>query len=134
MQLQPYLHFNGRCDEAIQFYKKALGAEVNMLMRFKDCPDKNAPIKPEVFDKVMHANLNIGGNTLLISDGQCQGTARFDGFSLTLNVKNDSDAKRLFDALQDGGKIVMPLGKTFFSSSFGMVNDRFGVSWMVIVQ
>jgi PhnB protein len=135
MQLQPYLHFNGRCEEAIEFYKTALGAKVTMLMRFKDCPEPHAPgMGPAIENKVMHANLAIGNATLLVSDGRCQGQTNFDGFSLSLSVPTDAEAERLFAALSNGGKVSMPLAKTFFSSRFGMVNDRFGVSWMVIRQ
>ncbi|HEY2588183.1 MAG TPA: VOC family protein [Tepidisphaeraceae bacterium] len=132
MQVQPYLMFNGRADEAIQFYKKALGAEVQMVMRFKDCPEP-AGIQPGTEDKVMHASLQVGDTTVMLSDGRCQGTEHFDGFSLSLNAADEAQARRLFNALGEGGKVCMPLAKTFFSPLFGMVNDRFGVSWIVIV-
>lgn len=133
MQVEPYLFFNGRCDEAIQFYKKALGAEVQMLMRFKDCPAKDQ-IQPGTAEKVMHASLQVGKTTVMVSDGQCQGqAAKFDGFSLSIAAADEAQAERIFNALGDGGKVCMPLAKTFFSPRFGMVNDRFGVSWMVIV-
>jgi len=135
MQVQSYLHFNGRCQEAIDFYRKALGAEVTMLMHFKDCPEpqQNAMIAPENKDKVMHAAVKIGDSTVLMSDGRCAGSTNFQGFSLTLDAKNEAEAKRLFGALADGGQVQMPLAKTFFSPSFGMVADRFGLGWMVIV-
>jgi PhnB protein len=132
MQVTPYLQFDGRCDEAIQFYKTALGAEVQMLMRFKESPDQSM-IKPGVENKVMHASIRIGDSTINLSDGHCTGQGKFDGFSLSLTLKSDAEAKRAFDALGQGGKIGMPLTKTFFATSFGMVNDRFGVSWMVYV-
>jgi PhnB protein len=135
MQVQPYLfNFNGRCEEAIEFYKKALGAKVGGLMRFKDCPEP-APggVNPEVADKVMHASLRIGDSTLFLSDGRCKGPAAFEGVSLTLSAANDAEAQKLFTALAEGGKVTMPLAKTFFSSHFGMLSDRFGVSWMIIV-
>jgi PhnB protein len=134
MQLQPYVHFNGRAEEAIEFYKKALGAKVNMLMRFKDCPEPMPGMKPEMADKIMHGSLSIDGAVLLVSDGRCDTESKFDGFGLTLVVKTDADAQKLFAAISEGGKVTMPLSKTFFSSNFGMANDRFGVSWMVIVQ
>ncbi|HTW95958.1 MAG TPA: VOC family protein [Tepidisphaeraceae bacterium] len=139
MQIQPYLHFEGRADEAIEFYKKALGATVNMLMRYKDCPeepncDSGNKFPAEMLDKVMHASLKIGDSTLLISDGRCQGPAKFSGFSLPVLVQTDADAKKYFAALSEGGTITMPIGKTFFSSQFGMLTDRFGVPWMVLVQ
>jgi PhnB protein len=135
MQVQPYLHFDGRCEEAIEFYRSKLGAEVTMLMRFKDMPEPHQPgmIPPGAEDKVMHANLRIGDTVVLASDGRCQGKPSFQGFSLSLTVSSDADAERLFGALGDGGQVQMPLAKTFFSSRFGMVADRFGVSWMVYV-
>jgi PhnB protein len=133
MQVQPYLNFNGRCQEAIDFYKRALGAEVQMVMHFKDCPEpQQGMITPENKDKVMHAALKIGDSTVFASDGRCAGAANFQGISLSLDAKNEAEAKRLFGALADGGQVQMPLAKTFFSPSFGMVADRFGVNWMVI--
>lgn len=135
MQVQPYLDFNGRCEEAIEFYKKALGATVQMLMRFKDCPEPCPDgMDPAAANKVMHASLRIGDSTVMASDGRCKGQAAFAGISLTLTAPNDAEAGRRFKALSDGGQVTMPLTKTFFSSSFGMVTDRFGVSWMVIVE
>ncbi len=132
MQVQPYLFFDGRCEEAVEFYRKALGAEVTMLMRFKESPEPSmAP--PGAGDKVMHVSIRIGETTILASDGQCQGRPGFQGFALSLTVANDAEADRRFAALADGGQVQMPLSKTFFSSRFGMVADRFGVSWMVYV-
>ena len=135
MQVQPYLMFNGRCEEAIEFYKKALGAKVEMLMRFKDSPEPPQPgmCPPGSDNKVMHASLRIGETTVMASDGHCQGKPSFQGFSLSVSAANDSEAERLFAALGNGGQVQMPLTKTFFSSRFGMVGDRFGVTWMVIV-
>jgi PhnB protein len=134
MQVQPYLFFDGRCDEAIEFYRKTLGAEVGMLMRWKDSPGgcPEGAIPPGNENKVMHAALQIGGTTVMASDGSCGGAPTFQGFSLSLDADSDAEAKRLFDALSDGGQVQMPLGKTFFASSFGMVADKFGVPWMVI--
>jgi PhnB protein len=135
MQVQPYLDFNGRCEEAIEFYKRALGATVDMLMRFKECPEPCPDgMDPAAANKVMHASLRIGDSTVMASDGRCQGQTKFGGISLTLTVANDDEAQRKSKALSDGGKVTMPLTKTFFSSSFGMLTDRFGVSWMIIVQ
>ena len=135
MQVQPYLFFDGRCDEAIEFYRTAVGAEVKMLMRFKDNPEPNAagrlPAGSE--NKVMHARLQIGATTVLLSDGQCGGQATFKGFGLSLTVSTPAEAERFFAALANGGQVQMPLGKTFFSPSFGMLVDRFGVPWMVYV-
>jgi PhnB protein len=133
MQVQPYLFFNGRCDEAIEFYKKMLGANVDRLMRWKDSPDKSM-CAPGNEDKVMHASLTIGETRVMASDGRNTGNPKFDGFALSVNAKNDADADRLFNGLSTGGKVVMPLGKTFFSPRFGMTQDKFGVNWMVIVE
>jgi PhnB protein len=135
MLVQPYLFFDGRCEEAIEFYKRALGAEVEMLMRFKESPEPPKPgmVPPGSEDKVMHASLRIGDATVMASDGHCQGRASFQGFSLSLTVPDEAEAERLFAALADGGEVQMPLAKTFFSPRFGMVADRFGVSWMIVI-
>ena len=137
MQVQPYLFFDGRCEEALDFYRAALGAEVTALMRFGQAPESAAqsaqgcaPIAP---DKVMHANFRIGDTQLMASDGRAQGQPAFQGFSLSLSPPTDAEAGRLFNALAEGGQVQMPLGPTFFASSFGMVADRFGVSWMLVV-
>ena len=130
MGLDPYLFFEGRCEEAIDFYRTAIGAETLMLMRFKDCPE---PMDHGDPDKVMHARLRIGDASLLVSDGRCAGTSDFKGFGLSLTVSSEDEAERLFNGLCDGGKVQMPLAKTFFSAKFGMVSDRFGVLWMVYV-
>jgi PhnB protein len=133
MRVEPYVHFEGRCDEAIEFYKSALGAKVNMVMRFKDCPEPMPGMDPALGDKVMHASLTIGDSVLLMSDGRCQSAASFAGFGLAISVESDADADRVFAALGEGGKVGMPLAKTFFSPKFGMLTDRFGVMWMVLV-
>jgi PhnB protein len=132
MQVQPYLSFEGRCEEAVELYRKALGAEVTALMRFKESPDPGM-CSPGSLDKVMHMSFRIGDTTLLASDGRCTGQPNFQGISLTLTVPNDAEAERLFASLADGGQVQMPLTKTFFSSRFGMVADRIGVPWMIIV-
>jgi len=132
MQIQPYLSFEGRCDEAIEFYKKAIGAKVDMLMRFKEAPDQSM-VSPGSAEKVMHAALRAGDATLLMSDGRCTGSANFHGIALALSAANDADAERMFNALAEGGKVNMPLAKTFFLPKFGMVADKFGVGWMVLV-
>jgi PhnB protein len=136
MQVQPYLFFDGRCEEAIEFYRKALGAQVDMLMRFKDSPESAQPgmHPPGSEDKVMHASFRVGDSTVMASDGRCTGQPSFKGFALSLVASSDAEAERLFAALAEGGQVQMPLTKTFFSSRFGMVADRFGVSWMVIVM
>jgi len=141
MHIQPYLFFDGRCDEAIEFYKANLGARVEMLMRFKDGPPAPAGSgggggecqPPGNGEKVMHANLRIGDTTILASDGRCTGHPKFEGFALTINAASEADADRVFAALSAGGQVQMPMTKTFFSPRFGMVADKFGVSWMVIV-
>lgn len=133
MQVQPYLFFDGRCDEAIEFYKKTLGAEVAMLMRWKDSPDKST-CTPGNENKVMHASLKIGETRVMASDGRNTGHPKFEGFALSLNAKDEADADRKFNALSDGGQVTMPMSKTFFSPRFGMTADKFGVQWMVIVE
>jgi PhnB protein len=135
MQVQPYLFFDGRCEEALNFYKKTLGAEVQMLMRFKDSPQPQQPgmVPPGSDNKVMHATFRIGSATLMASDGDCKGKASFQGFSLSLTPSTEAEAQKLFAALGEGGQVQMPLTKTFFSPAFGMVADKFGVSWMVYV-
>jgi PhnB protein len=135
MQIQPYLFFQGRCEEAIEFYKRALGAEVPMVMRWKDCPEKppaGAPQMPP--ETIMHARLRVGNTMIMASDGMGQGQAEFKGFSLNVTAADEAEANRLFNALADGGQVQMPLTKTFFSPCFGMVADKFGVSWMVYVE
>src|SRR5580698_6812254 len=133
--IQPYLFFNGRCEEALEFYRTAVGAEIVMLMRFKDSPEPHPPgmLPPGFEDKVMHATVRIGASTILASDGRCAGTTNFDGFSLHLLAANEAEVDRLFDALAEGGDIGMPLAKTFWNPRFGMLTDRFGVGWMVSV-
>jgi PhnB protein len=135
MAIQPYLFFDGRAEEAIEFYRKALGAEVVMMMRFKDSPEAPPPgaMPPGSENKIMHASLRIGDAEVMASDGNCAGKPTFQGFSLTLTAKDAAEAGRLFGALGEGGQVQMPLGKTFFSPCFGMLADRFGVGWMVIV-
>ena len=132
MQVQPYLFFDGRCEEAMAFYQQALGAKQIMMMRFKDCPDPSM-VPPGGADRVMHARLDIGGNTLLLSDGSGQ-EHQFEGFALSITAADAAEAELKFNALAEGGQVRMPLGKTFFSPAFGMLADRFGVSWMVYVE
>lgn len=132
MQIQPYLFFDGRCEEALEFYRSALGAEVTMLTRFKDSPEPSM-CPPAAGDKVMHTSFRIGETTVMASDGRCEGQPSFQGFALSLTTAGETESERLFAALANGGHVQMPLAKTFFSPSFGMVADRFGVSWMVYV-
>ena len=134
MKVSPYLFFDGRAEEAIDFYRRVLGAEIEMMMRFKDSPDQQpGMIPPGAENKIMHAGLRIGDTALLVSDGHCAGKPEFRGFGIALRVANDAEAERKFNALGDGGQVQQPLVKTFFSSKFGMVVDRFGVMWMVVV-
>ncbi|HTV43308.1 MAG TPA: VOC family protein [Candidatus Sulfotelmatobacter sp.] len=132
--IQPYLFFEGRCEEAIEFYKRALGAEVGMLMRYKDCPEPPPGMAPGSENKVMHAQVTIGQNVLLMSDGRCSGKLGFGGFSLSITLPTEAEIERRFKALSEGGKVGMPLSKTFFAARFGMLEDKFGVGWMMIVR
>jgi PhnB protein len=138
MQVQTYLFFDGSCEKALEFYRKTLGAEVTMLMRFKDSPEpamcpQGTGDGGDVSNKVMHAAFRIGDTLVLASDGRCQGKPNFQGFALSLTAANEAEADRKFAALADGGQVQMPLAKTFFATRFGMVADRFGVTWMVII-
>ena len=135
MRVEPYLFFEGRCEEAIEFYRGALGAEVTALMRYKEMPEPRDPkmCAPGTEDKVMHSSFRIGDTTVNASDSMCSGRPSFQGISLSLTASDDAEAERLFTALADGGQVQMPLTPTFFSSRFGMVADRFGVAWMLVV-
>jgi PhnB protein len=132
--IQPYLMFGGRCEEALEFYRTALGAEVEVLMRFSESPDPTPPgmLPPGFENKVMHASFRIAGNVLMASDG-CEVGAQFKGFSLSISVATEAEADRYFSALSDGGQVQMPLTKTFWSPRFGMLTDRFGIAWMINV-
>ena len=132
MQVHPYLFFDGRCEEAIQFYRKVFGAEVEMLMRYNQSPDQSM-IQPGMENKVMHATVRIGDSRIHASDGHCTNKPNFQGFSLSLTVKSEADARRLFAAVGEGGQVRAPLTKTFFSPAFGMLADKFGVGWMIYV-
>jgi PhnB protein len=136
MQVQPYLFFQGRCEEALEFYARVIGAKLTGLMRYKDSPEPPPPgmLPPGSENKVMHAAFTVGDSTLMASDGHVSGQPAFKDFSLSIQAADAAAATRMFDALAEGGQVRMPLGKTFFASSFGMVTDRFGLSWMVIVQ
>ena len=141
MRIEPYVFFDGRCDEAIAFYRAALGAETLMLLRYSDAPADDgpppegcSPPPPGSSDKVMHAALRIGETTLMLSDGMCGGQPKFEGMSLSLTVADDAEAARVFAALADGGQVQVPLAPSFFTSSFGMLADRFGVNWMVVTE
>jgi len=135
MQVQPYLFFEGRCEEALEFYRQALYAQVDMLMRFKESPEAPPPgaVAPGSEEKVMHASFRVGDSTLMASDGGCSGRSGFQGITLSLNLGDVEEAGRRFAALAEGGEVQMPLGETFWSPAFGMLVDRFGVSWMVNV-
>ena len=131
MNVQPYLSFEGRAQEAIDFYKSALGAKVDAVMLFKDAPpdmQANMPNK----DKIMHSAFHVGDTQIMATDGQCSGKSEFSGITLTLTAGSNGEAEKLFNALSQGGKVNMPLSETFFAHRFGMVADKFGVGWMVL--
>lgn len=136
MQVQSYLMFDGRCEEALAFYGRALGATVTFLMRNRESPDPHPPgmLPPGSEDRIMHAEFKVGDTVVMASDGYCAGKPQFAGFALAVSVPDDATAKQRFDALADGGRVGMPLGPTFFATSFGMVQDRFGVDWMVLAR
>jgi PhnB protein len=133
--IQPYLFFNGRCQEALDFYAKALGAKVDMLMRYKDSPEAPPPdrVPPGFENKIMHASFHIGSTVIMASDGCSTEKQNFQGFSLSLTVSTEAEARHAFKALSEGGKVTMSLAKTFYSPTFGMLEDRFGIGWMVMV-
>jgi PhnB protein len=133
MVVQPYLFFEGRCEEALEFYRQALGAKVGMMMRNREAPDQPPPgmLPPGSEDKIMHAAFKVGDATLMASDGRCSGQPDFRGVYLSLSVTSEAEADRIFGALAVGGQVHMPLGETFFARRFGMVADRFGLGWMV---
>lgn len=133
--VQPYLFFGGRCDEALEFYRGAIGAHVDFLMRYKESPEPPPPgmLPPGFENKVMHCSFRVGDAVLMASDG-CSNGAKFEGFSLSITASNEAEADRMFNALAAGGKITMPLAKTFWSPRFGMLTDRFGIGWMVSVM
>lgn len=136
MLAQPYLNFDGRCEEALDFYKQAIGAEILCLMRLSESPEPCDPamVPPGSENKVMHSSFKIGDSTLLATDCGCSGQTKFSGFSICITAADPDHASRLFAALSEGGRVEMPLGKTFFSPSFGVLEDRFGLSWMVYVD
>ena len=133
MSVTPYLFLDGRCEDAIEFYKKALGAQVSMMMRFKESPEKNT-CSAGSENKIMHACIKIAGAPVMLSDGRNEGKTKFQGFSLSLDPKTEAEAKKMFTALSEGGQVQMPLTETFFAKSFGMVADKFGVGWMIICE
>lgn len=135
MPIEPYLFFNGRCDEAIAFYTRAMGAEASYLIRYRDSPEPPPPgtLPPGFEDKVMHANLRIGDATVMMSDGNRNDGPQFQGFSLCLNLPDATAVHSAFTALSEGGQVVMPPGETFWSPCFGMLTDRFGLGWMLMV-
>jgi len=133
--IEPYLFYNGRCEEALDFYKKALGAEVQMVMRYKESPEPPPPgmVPPGFENKIMHASFRVGKTTVMASDGCSADKPQFEGFSLSVSVATEAEADRVFNALASGGQVKMPLGKTFWSPRFGMLEDKFGIGWMVSV-
>lgn len=133
MNVQPYLSFEGRCQEALDFYKSAIGATIDVVMQFKDAPsDVQMQISPESKNKVMHSAFRVGDTQIMATDGQCTGKSQFSGITLTIHASSNAEADKLFAALGNGGQVMMPLGETFFAHRFGMLADKFGVPWMVI--
>jgi PhnB protein len=133
MNVQPYLSFEGRAQEAMDFYTSAIGAKVDAVLHFKDAPpEMQAQMSPESKNKVMHAAFHIGDTQVMATDGRCTGKAAFSGISLTINAGSDAEAEKLFNALAQGGQVGMPMSETFFAHRFGMVADKFGVGWMVL--
>lgn len=134
--VQPYLSFMGRTEEALAFYQKTLGAQVLMKMRFSESPEPCDPkmVPPGTESKIMHCSFKIGDTTLMATDGGCGELkeSKFQGITLTINTTTPEDADRTFNELGLGGMVHMPLTKTFFAKKFGMLQDRFGVNWMVI--
>lgn len=133
MQVQAYLNFGGRCEEALAFYKASIGAEVSNLIRWKESPDPAMTAPADYAEKIMNATFKIGSTTLMADDGMAQKKIEYKGFTLAIEVANDAEAKRVFAALSEGGNVQMPIAKTFWTSSFGMLTDKFGVPWMVNV-
>jgi PhnB protein len=136
MQVNPYLSFEGRCEEAVEFYKKAVGAKMEFMMRYKEAPDKppEGMVAPGSENKIMHCSFMIGDSRIMATDGGCTGGGKFEGISLALSSKTAAETEKLFKGLSEGGQVQMPLGKTFFSPSFGMVQDKFGIGWMVVTE
>ena len=132
--VQPYLFFGGRCEEALNYYRTAIGAQVEMVMRYSDSPEAPPPglLAPGFENKVMHCSFQVGGSTIMASDG-CGPGASFTGFSLALSLATEAEVEKAFAALADGGAVKMPLAKTFFSPLYGQLVDRFGIEWMVMV-
>jgi PhnB protein len=135
MKVEPYLYFDGRAEEALNFYKQAIGAEIACIMRFDEGPPE-MQVPPGAENKVMHAAMQVGSSLIMVSDGMCneKEPTPFSGISLTISVDDPAKAEKLFSALGQGGQVQMPLGETFFAEKFGMVADKFGVSWMVIAD
>jgi PhnB protein len=134
MKVQPYLDFDGRAEEALQFYASAAGAKIGMVMRFRDNPEPPGGVPMPNGDKILHSEFTLGETTLMASDGHCSGQNGFKGIMLAISVADEAQAKQVFGGLSDGGQVTMPLSRTFFSPSFGMLTDRFGVQWMVLVS
>ena len=133
MKIEPLITFGGRCEEALEFYKQSVGAEVTALMRWKESPDTAMKSPVGFEEKIMHANFRVGETELMADDGMSEKPAEFKGMTLAIEAADDAEARRVFTALGEGGQVTMPLMKTFWTSSFGMLTDKFGVPWMVNV-
>lgn len=136
MKVQSYIFFDGRCEEALEFYGSTVGAKVNVILRYKDSPEPQPAevLPPGSENKIMHSEFSIGETTLMGSDGYCGGKAQFQGFALALLLDTGADAERVFKALSEGGQATMPLSETFFAKRFGMLTDRFGVAWTLLAE
>ncbi len=136
MNIEPYLSLNGRCEEAMDFYQAALGAQVLFKMRMNESPEPPQPgmVPPGCEHKIMHATVKFGDSTVMMSDGNNDGEPVFKGVTLSLALNDIAEAEKCFAALCDGGQVQLPMAKTFWSPCFGMVADRFGVNWMVTVR
>ena len=136
MDVQTTLNFYGRTEEALLFYGKTIDAETLFLMRFRDCPDPS-PSRPGLEEKIFHATFRIGSTEIRASDCGCEKPptrTTFAGFSLLLGVEIPQEAEHFFSALSDDGQIQIPLQETFFAERYGIVVDRFGISWKIVVS
>ena len=130
MQVNPYLHFDGNCEAALKYYQKVLGARIEVMVPYESGPP-DMPTPLDYKKKIMHAKVTVDGEVLMGSDAPPGHFQKPQGFSVSLQVEDPTDAERKFKALAEGGTINMPFGKTFFSKGFGMCVDQFGVPWMV---
>jgi PhnB protein len=131
MQIDPYLNFNGNCEEAFHFYEKALGGKIEMLLKYNQAPAGGGPTPPGFENKVMHVRLSVGQQIIMASDAPPGHFSPMQGFNVSLMFDDKAQAERVFNALADKGKVMMPFAQTFWAEGFGMLTDRFGTPWMV---